>query len=347
MGETFIVSDESRNYLGMVVKTDGIDISQFKRNPVMLYMHDREKGVVGRWDNVRKEGKNLLADAVFDESTELGKQVKSQVEKGFLRSASIGIEVLEMKTIDGIETVTSSVLTEISIVDIPGNDNALKLLRKVRKGERVFLALGPAPVAGDLRAQIIDLLQLDEDTTDEGILSVIAGLLNASSGDDAQAVENAIKEGLIEENSRREYISMARLSPGLFRAFIGRERDRRRATLEMMVDNAINERKILCTQKDMFLSIGQKVGIDDFARLVGSLVKYPKVSDLINTKGWTLDEYRRYDPVALKRDPALYKRLVEQEGTRPKEKNLDYYRRNNPEYLRDHPDEYKRLLNNN
>ena len=38
---TFVISDESVNSYGKVILTDGIDISQFERNPVMLYMHER------------------------------------------------------------------------------------------------------------------------------------------------------------------------------------------------------------------------------------------------------------------------------------------------------------------
>lgn len=80
---TFILSDESLNSYGFVVQTAGIDTAQFERNPVMLYMHDRESGVVGRWENIRKDGTKLIADAVFDESTELGAKIKKQVDNGF------------------------------------------------------------------------------------------------------------------------------------------------------------------------------------------------------------------------------------------------------------------------
>ena len=123
---SFIVSDETKNCFGMIVKTDGINTESFIKNPVMLYMHER-KTVVGRWENLRKDGSKLIADAVFDDTTELGKSVKAQVEKGFLRSASIGIEIIDEQEINGVRTVTKSILSEISIVDIPANENALKL----------------------------------------------------------------------------------------------------------------------------------------------------------------------------------------------------------------------------
>lgn len=96
----------------------------------MLYMHAREKGVIGRWDNIRTEGSQLIADAVFDENNPLGKEVKERVDGGFLRSASIGLSVLNYERIDGVDTVTDCELTEVSIVDIPSNRNAVKLFDK-------------------------------------------------------------------------------------------------------------------------------------------------------------------------------------------------------------------------
>ena len=91
---TFVLSDESVNSRGFVVLTEGIDTSVFEQNPVMLYMHVLDGNVIGRWENIRKEDNKLLADAVFDDSTELGAQVKKQVEGGFLRAVSIGIEAI-------------------------------------------------------------------------------------------------------------------------------------------------------------------------------------------------------------------------------------------------------------
>jgi len=137
---TFIVSDESVNSYGYRVLTEGIDTLQFARNPVMLYMHRRNAadtnatGVIGRWENIRKEGGALKADAVFDESDAFAQSIKKKVAQGFLRMASIGILPLSQSDekkhlLQGQTrpTVTESELLEISIVDMGSNHNALKL----------------------------------------------------------------------------------------------------------------------------------------------------------------------------------------------------------------------------
>ena len=80
---TFIVSDETINSYGFSVLTAGIDTAHFEKNPVMYYMHNRESGIIGRWENIRKDGAKLLADAVFDNSTDLARQVQNQVANGF------------------------------------------------------------------------------------------------------------------------------------------------------------------------------------------------------------------------------------------------------------------------
>lgn len=140
MANTFIVSDESINVYGFRVLTEGIDISQFKRNPLMLYMHKRNTykptgdEVIGRWENIRKENGKLLADAVFDEDNDFAKKIADKVRGGFIKMASIGIQPTEkstekqhLKKGQTRATVTKSILTEISVVDMGGNNNALKL----------------------------------------------------------------------------------------------------------------------------------------------------------------------------------------------------------------------------
>lgn len=346
---TFVISDESVNSYGYIVKTDGIDTTAFERNPVMLYMHER-KTVVGRWENIRKDGVKLLADAVFDESTELGRTVKKQVEDGFLRSASIGVDIVEEKEINGVKTVTKSVLFEVSIVDIPANKNALKLYRK---GSRQRLALELPEKVEDLRTAIVNLLGLDEGVSDEDIITEIQNLLNAP--DEATTeVEEAIRAGFIEGKDRGNFVTMARLSPGTFRTFISGERDKRRKAVKTAVDGALMDRKIMHPQRGVYERVGETMGLETLSLLLSAIPRTPKISEMIDVgdrSRWTLADYRKYRPEDLKKNPKLYAALVEAEsmgganGTGGKN-SLDYLRKHNPEYLREHPEEYEKLLAN-
>ena len=346
---TFVISDESVNSYGYIVKTDGIDTTAFERNPVMLYMHER-KTVVGRWENIRKDGVKLFADAVFDESTELGRTVKKQVEEGFLRSASIGVDIVEEKEINGIKTVTKSVLFEVSIVDIPANQNALKLYRK---GNRQRLALELPEKVEDLRTAIVNLLGLDEGVSDEDIITELQHLLNAP--DEATTeVEEAIRAGFIEGKDRGNFVTMARLSPGTFRTFIMGEREKRRKAVKTTIDGALSDRRITYPQRGFYERIGESMGLETLSVLLSAIPRTPKISEMVDGGDrlhWTLADYRKYRPEDLKKNPKLYVALVEAEsmggenGTGGKN-SLDYMRKHNPEYLREHPEEYEKLLAN-
>lgn len=174
---TFVLSDESVNSYGFVVLTEGIDTTAFERNPVMLYMHNRDGNVIGRWENIRKDGKRLLGDAVFDDSTELAATVKKQVEKGFLRSVSIGIEQIATEELNGVQTVTKCRLIEVTIVDIPSNENAVKLFR--RTGGYVY-----------------NLKELETDNTPEDLKMALIALLGLEKGADDKDIIKAVKTAL-------------------------------------------------------------------------------------------------------------------------------------------------------
>lgn len=129
MPKTFLVSDASINTYKCRVFLAGLDSTAFESNPVMLFMHQRGN-VIGMWENLKRDGDKLFADAVFDlEDEKLGKDIGGKVERGFLKAASIGIVILEAsynEVLDCIDIIRCA-LQEISIVDVGSNQNALQL----------------------------------------------------------------------------------------------------------------------------------------------------------------------------------------------------------------------------
>lgn len=141
MAKTFICSDESINRYGFRVLTAGIDISLFKKNPIMLFNHERMSwgadvynGPIGRWDNIEKKEGQLLADPIIDADDPKGAILSKKVENDFIRAASIGFQIIETSEDPKLmlpgqtrPTVTKCKLIEISLVDIPANTNAVSL----------------------------------------------------------------------------------------------------------------------------------------------------------------------------------------------------------------------------
>lgn len=121
---------------GMRVMVEGVDISQFQKNPVMLYDHDDWRLPIGRWENIRKENGMILADAVldYDDSDKEVQRIIGKVERGFLKACTAGLVDLEasddsLLVLPGQTgyTVTKCRLREISITPIGRNHNGLKL----------------------------------------------------------------------------------------------------------------------------------------------------------------------------------------------------------------------------
>lgn len=148
----FVVSTENVNCYGSRVLTDGIDTTQYEKNPVVLFMHQRNtfqaKGneVIGRCVSLKKEAGQLIAEIEFDENEPFAKSIADKVERGFIRMASPYLDIMETTSDPALiltgqsrETISKSRLGEISIVDIGGNDDALKLFNDAGEPAQIKL----------------------------------------------------------------------------------------------------------------------------------------------------------------------------------------------------------------
>lgn len=137
-----VISDESLNSYGFHVRTDGIELDAFMKNPVMLWNHNRDgHGTVnaqlpiGYWKDLRVEDGKLTGEPVFDESDQFAARIMKKFENGVLNACSIGFVPLEwsdapadLKPGQTMPTVTRCRLLEVSICDIPANPNATVVL---------------------------------------------------------------------------------------------------------------------------------------------------------------------------------------------------------------------------
>lgn len=72
------ISNDSLNSYGTRVLTAGMDVEQYMRNPVLLYMHERGS-VIGYVKDIRIENDEVTGELVFDEVTELSKRCKRSI----------------------------------------------------------------------------------------------------------------------------------------------------------------------------------------------------------------------------------------------------------------------------
>lgn len=350
---TFILSDESVNSYGQIILTDGINTERFAKNPVMLYMHERNT-VIGRWDNIRKEDKKLLADAFFDANIELARTVKAQVDNGVLRAVSIGVNNAEVKTVNGVETIVKCELQEASLVDIPANANAIKLKNKSKMLKFTCYTEqdnNPNPKNtenSDILSQIKALLGLDEDCTDEDVLKALEALKSSITEQHPDSVNRAHRLNLITNSDLKNYSYMDKGGKKAFLSFCDKLIGKEKEDVRKVVEKGLADRKFVHSERVIFQELGENIGLEKLKKILNCMSGAVRCTDLIsinanNRSNWGLTEYRKFAPDELNENPELYQFLLEKEN-QPGGKSLEWYRKNDPDYLKKNPKEYKRLL---
>ena len=116
-------------------------LKRYQDNPVIQFGHRYDIPPVGRAESVRMKGNQLVATIRWDDSEEndLGRLVKSQFERGFLNSVSVGFTPTNSTPRSKLEKSHPAFgekgmyfegpqeLMEISAVPIPANAEALAL----------------------------------------------------------------------------------------------------------------------------------------------------------------------------------------------------------------------------
>lgn len=201
----FVISDESLNRYGFRVLTSGIDLSQFKKNPLCLWMHQRSdknsqdsRLPIGHWEDIELSNGTITAIPFFSDNDDFAMQIYHKVEEETLRMASAGLDPIEA-TMDGVymlpgqelPTLTKSTLYEASICDMGVNNNAL-----------VMYADGIS-LADDSYADYLINLSTGTTTT-----QTITNILNKNSNTmNPELLALAITLGLSEKATQAELIS--------------------------------------------------------------------------------------------------------------------------------------------
>lgn len=89
MSKRVRISNSVLNGYGFRVLTEGMDIGQYCRNPVLLDMHERGN-VIGYMKDVKVDGDEITGEPVFDEASELSRRRKKQWEFGSIPDGERG-----------------------------------------------------------------------------------------------------------------------------------------------------------------------------------------------------------------------------------------------------------------
>lgn len=288
--KTFVLLDETLNEYGFWIPLAGLDVEQFKKNPIMLWMHNRawrgtedEVLPIGRWDNVRVEGGKLLADAVFDDNDEFASKIGDKVENGFLKMASVGVRIMvlssdpkDLKPGQTRETPIKCKLKEASIVDIGGLDNALslafydaddKLIELSDSGENLPIKL---------------LSENNQQTTEMIELKKTVGLLKLT--DKATDEEIAAEVSKLQDSETTLKSENAKLSEKI-QALEDKQKNENKAEAIALVDAAVKDGRIDASGKDSFLKLFENDHASAKVTLASIPARKSAKEDLKDNKG--------------------------------------------------------------
>ena len=304
MGKRVRISNDSLNSYGFRVLTSGLDVAQYNRNPVLLYMHERGN-VVGYVKDLKVENNEVTGELMFDCASELSQRCKKQFEFGSLRMVSAGLDILETSEDASVlvqgqtrPTITKSKLFEVSVADVGANDDALVLHKD---GKRITLGRdGDCP---------LPLLNINKQKTEEMENKTIA--LNLGLPETATEAEisakiaelNAVKEQNASLLQEKEKLTLARINS--------------------LVEQAIADKRIELNNKDQFVELGKKIGAEELEKTLKAMHPAVKLSSVLGHQGGAPTGEQKFtklsevpaDQMATLRleNPEEYKRLYKAE----------------------------------
>jgi hypothetical protein len=256
MAKTFVLHDESVNTYGFRMLTSGADLSEFRKNPVMLLGHNDWSLPIGKWENIRIEGGKILAEPVFDMEDETGRTVAGKVNNDFIRMASIGAWSPEELSDDPAlkypgqtgPTVIRWKVREASIVTIGANHNAIAFYD--RKGNVIEIKNSE---------QLISLFDLSSDKgknnkndkKEESMKNLLVMLGLADTANEGDAV-NALR--VVIQNSDRLKAENATLTARID-AISKAEKEKRKTDAVALVDQAVKDARIDARAKESYLKL--------------------------------------------------------------------------------------------
>jgi|SRR5262245_6082103 len=137
---TVVASDETMDRFGDIIRVDGWELKNFRRNPLLLAFHQNDEPI-GTVPKIWTEGTQLLARARLAAAgvSEIADKIWRLVEARILRAVSVGfVPTKRPKDLEddegrwiGFEFIGQELL-ELSIVSVPANPEALALSRSLQ-----------------------------------------------------------------------------------------------------------------------------------------------------------------------------------------------------------------------
>jgi HK97 family phage prohead protease len=277
-----LVSNQVNNY-GYRVDTAGMDITQFAKNPTMLYMHQRGN-VIGHWQDVKREDNgDITAIPFFTDANDKAKELYAMVEDGSYRMCSVGFQALATSDEPELlmpgqkyETVTKSKLVEASIVDVGADDNAHCLYSKndllLLDGSNDTSSI--IPIINqinkvEMKQELIPMLLLvglSKDGTIEQLMAKISEL--KTTADNATKQLQQKEDTIVTLNDTIATLQQAATT----------------GAVEAVLDGAVQARKITEEQKPFYKQMGE-TNLENLKKLLDTMPAMPTLASHVAANG--------------------------------------------------------------
>ena len=292
MNKRIRISDETLNCYGTWIKTDGVDLAQYQKNPVLLWMHWRGV-IIGYIKDIKVENGEITGEPFFDEVREESKMAKQQWEKGSLRMGSPNMEVIEVSDDPALlkpgqrrPTITKCKLVEYSMVDIGGNDNNIRLTYankelKLAEGEDCQVL----PLLKETNVKPNNPKKMNQE------LQAIALMLGLSAESALADVQKQVGILLEHKNANEQ-----------LRKDVKELQDKletiQLSGITTMVDEAVKAGKFTADMKGHFVELGKKVGAESLKMTLDAMSVSMKPSTILaGHAGASQKEYKTWGEV--------------------------------------------------
>ena len=298
------ITNDSLNSYGTRVLTAGMNVEQYQRNPVLLYMHERGN-VIGYVNDIKVEDGEVTGELMFDEASELSKRCKKQYEFGSLKMVSVGLDILETSEDPELlvagqtaPTITKSKLFEVSLVDIGANDDAIVLQKD---GKRITLGKDSECPLPQININKIK----KEKKMEQKTIALKLGLPETATESEILAKLGEMKAAKEEnEQLKKEKATLAL------------------AGITSIVEKAISENRIGADKKEQFIALGKDLGAEKLQGVFDAMTPKTKLTTVLSSQGKEkpMDTYAKLSEVPedkilelRKNQPEDFKRLYKAE----------------------------------
>ena len=211
-----VVSTESKDRDGDVIKAEGWDLDNFNRHSVMLANHDYHslKSQIGTWEKMEVVGNTLQGVAKFfigkgneeaDWAFELAKMKKLAFSVGFIPNMDKAVPLHKDDAfgVRGME-FNGQELLEVSAVTVPSNPDALQRIVKSSTAEQTIKEIAEEQLS-DLEEKIDEETEsISDDVIDSIVDRVIARLQEADDEDKGSGNKPGYRRGPEDEEEDDE-----------------------------------------------------------------------------------------------------------------------------------------------